>query len=129
MPSIEREIPYTLTAYSGGMANDDTDKSVSPADEHVGSPSLNLKLAGRQKSSAKSPKAGNQSQDIYDFKESDEDGSDKKNKSENENTAVRSSITNDQEELRQESECDNDDEAETNEDEENRDNSNADADD
>ena len=76
MPSIEREIPYTLSAYSGGIAAEDLknnkrrlssnkyiESDTPPSNAHDAIPKNHL----------------DETKDVYDFKESDDDRMEKKN--------------------------------------------------
>ena len=76
MPSIEREIPYTLSAYSGGIAAEDLkrNKQIRSSNEYIGSdsPPAHAHDAYPQNDL-------DESKDVYDFKESDDDRLDKQN--------------------------------------------------
>ena len=76
MPSIEREIPYTLSAYSGGIAAEDSkhNKRRLSSNEYVGS---GTPPAHAHDSYPKDDL--DESKDVYDFKESDDDRLDKRN--------------------------------------------------
>ena len=76
MPSIEREIPYTLSAYSGGIAAEDlrNNKRRLSSNEYVGSDTP----PGHVHDAI--PKNDlDETKDVYDFKESDDDRMEKKN--------------------------------------------------
>ena len=108
MPSIEREIPYTLSAYSGGIADEvkpNKHKRI-PNDLHPGK------------------------KDVYDFKESDDDAIDKRRKMlEKEEFEIRRSITSDPDEGKSGSDINLDDKEKANEDDYIRNGSSVDADD
>ena len=77
MPTIEREIPYTLSAYSGGLADEVKQrKRNKSSNEQESKMSPNPELEAQSEKNVYVDK----SQDVYDFKESDDDGQDKKNK-------------------------------------------------
>ena len=108
MPSIEREIPYTLSAYSGGIADE-----VKP---------------NKRKRAANDLYPGKK--DVYDFKESDDDAIDKRRKMlEKEEFDTRRSITSDPDEGKSGSDINLDDKEKANEDDYIRNGSSVDADD
>ena len=81
MPKIEREIPYTLSAYSGGLAKDDEDEEMSNPDEDdrksEGCRAKNHRWTAANRRKSKSPQKRS-SGDVYDFNESEEEDPDKK---------------------------------------------------
>ena len=76
MPSIEREIPYTLSAYSGGFAVEDlkNNKRQLSSNECIGSDTHPSHANGAIPNNDL-----DESKDVYDFKESDDDRMEKKN--------------------------------------------------
>lgn len=129
MPTIEREIPYTLSAYSGGLTNEGQNKRIPLSNESDGkvSPDPELIQPGKH---LYSDKDHDQSQDVYDFKESDDDGLDKKNENyDANNVAIRRSITSDQDEDKAGCDVNIDKKRKANEDDNNMNGSSVDADD
>ena len=99
MPPIEREIPYTLSAYSGGLAIEAKQrKRVVPSNEQ-----------DQEINPEKYPSL-DPSQDVYDFKESDDDEKLKKIQSyDADDVEIRRSVTSDADENKSGSDVNNDD--------------------
>ena len=117
MPSIEREIPYTLSAYSGGIADE------------VKSSIQKRSSCGSMQHSEKISRPG-KSRDVYDFKESDEDLMSKRRKMlEKDEMDIRRSLTSDPDEGKSESDLNLDDKEKNIADDDNRNGSSVDADD
>ena len=127
MPTIEREIPYTLSAYSGGLADEIKQrKRNKSSNEYESKLSPSSELEAQSESNVYVDK----SQDVYDFKESDDDGLDKKNKNyEIKDADISKSITSDQDEGKSGSDMNMEDKEKGNEEDENMNGSSVDADD